>query len=117
MTPELQTCPRRVESFRTYEPNTDTWSFRGSHRTCSYCGSLHPSDALARLIAGEKLGPTDKNYKAYVGEMEKLYFQHFIEAQMIEFIALYNDKKLNVGYPGHLYTLPFFMTYAEPTSI
>lgn len=114
---EAQTCPHRRERFQKLAVDQDSWGFRGSHRTCSYCGSLHPADALARLVAGEKIGPTDKDYKAYIGSMEKLYFQHFSEEQMIEFIALYNDRKMNVGYPGHFYKSPFFMSYAEPTSI
>lgn len=65
----LHVCPRRVEDGRG--PGTpftgskmDVW---GKDRTCSYCGSLHPDDFMAKAASGEiELGPTDKNYKVYI---------------------------------------------------
>lgn len=37
-------------------------------RTCSYCGSMHPDDLMVGVRDGTfVVGPTDKNYKAYVG--------------------------------------------------
>jgi hypothetical protein len=76
---------------------------------CDYCGSLHPDEFMARIKAGENIGPTDKSYKAYVGNMEKFYFQHLSEAQKREFVALLNSKSLKIGFPGHFYTLPYFI--------
>lgn len=38
----------------------------------------------------------------------KFYFQHLSEEQRGRFIELYNDKRLNIGYPGYFYNLPFF---------
>lgn len=58
-------CPRRAEAFHHItSPETDHW--RKDH-TCSYCGSLNPVVLLEHMAAGTcNLGPTDKNYKAYV---------------------------------------------------
>ena len=43
----------------------------------------------------------------------KFYFQHLSESQMMEFVALYNAKKLRLKYPGHFYVVPFFMKLAD----
>jgi hypothetical protein len=72
---------------------------------------------MAQTKDGVEIGPTDKNYKAYVkgadGQHEgKFYFQHLTDAQKDEFIGLLNARLVNVGYPGHFYVLPFFATRA-----
>lgn len=41
----------------------------------------------------------------------KFYFQHLSQDQMIRFVELLNAQKLNIGYPGHFYTKPFFIAY------
>ncbi|WP_298798802.1 hypothetical protein [Pseudonocardia sp. 73-21] len=73
---------------------------------------MPPDDFMAAISDGAQVGPTDKNYKAYVvlatGEA-KFYFQHLNEAQRHEFIRLLNAKTLNIGYPGRFYRLPFFI--------
>jgi len=43
----------------------------------------------------------------------KFYFQHFGMHQMERFIELNNAGKLNIGYPGHFYVLPFFCRRGE----
>lgn len=61
---------------------------------------------------GGEVGPTDKNYKAYVTHPEghdKFYYEELSLAQRREFVDIYNDKQMNVGYPGYFYNLPFFM--------
>ena len=45
----------------------------------------------------------------------KFYFQHLDEPGMHRFIELYNARSLNIGYPGHFYSLPFFMRLGEPS--
>lgn len=62
-------CPRRDEIgpspiFKL--PAEDSWINRDGHKRCSYCGSLHPDEFMAALEAGERVVPTDKNYKAYL---------------------------------------------------
>ena len=102
-------CPRRGESAGPFKlPEEDAW---GEGKTCSYCGSLDPDVFLDRARKGEELGPTDKDYKVYVGKTdnEKFYFQHLGREQRVEFVRLMNEKKLNIGYPGHFYVLPFFV--------
>jgi hypothetical protein len=66
-----------------------------------------------------ELGPTDKNYKAYVenagGEpikvhgASKFYFQHLSEDQRKYFVQLLNEKRIKIGVPGHFYVYPFFI--------
>jgi len=38
----------------------------------------------------------------------KFYFQHLTQAGCEKFIELLNTKRLNIGYPGRFYVLPFF---------
>lgn len=76
---------------------------------CSYCGSLLPDEFMHRARLGTELEPTDKNYKVYLGDGRKFYFQHLSEAQKQEFFQLFSAKKLTVGHPGHFYVLPFFI--------
>ena len=46
--------------------NADFWYIRHGLRVCSYCGSLHPDDFMSAVKCGNRLTPTDKNYKAYI---------------------------------------------------
>lgn len=105
-------CPRRSETFGLLRPAhngvNDHWRADG---TCSYCGSLSPERFLELAESGVELGPTDKNYKVYVGTNEKFYFKHLSEEQMLKFIDLSNSRKLKLGYPGRFYVLPFFMRF------
>jgi len=84
----------------------------GEGASCSYCGSISPDDLFAAIDSGAELGPTDKNYKVYVKTEDrpygKFYFQHLDADGQRRFISLLNEGKLNIGYPGHFYTLPFF---------
>jgi hypothetical protein len=61
-------CPRRSESGAMFRlPKNDEWRIEpGGGRTCSYCGSIHPDEFFAAVAAGARIGPTDKDYKAYV---------------------------------------------------
>jgi hypothetical protein len=104
-------CPRRHES------GIDSWNLREEgRRHCSYCGSLHPDDALARLARGDKATPTDKNYKLYIGG-EKFYFQHFDEHHKKAFIDLANkpvsEGGMEIAFPGYFYVLPFFLSQKD----
>lgn len=45
-------------------------------------------------------------------EVGKFYFQHLSPEQRTEFVALYNDKTMKLGYPGHFYSRPFFVREA-----
>lgn len=64
-------CPRRAEGPHGAFPGTDTWRSEGKVdgvrvHTCSFCGSLRPSDFLDLWEAGATVGPTDKSYKLYL---------------------------------------------------
>lgn len=110
---KLEMCPRRKEidaSVFKVPAGPDTWSEK---QTCSYCGSLHPDEFMKRIEAGDEVGPTDKNYKAYLGD-HKFYFQHLSEDQKTRFVELLNQRAIKIGYPRHFYVLPFFVALGEP---
>ena len=97
----------------------DHYSDRNGHQACSYCGSVHPDEFMAAVEAGEvELTPTDKSYKVYItgGRLnhDKFYFQHLGKPQMIRFVELMNEKKLKLAFPGHFYTMPFFIGPGGP---
>lgn len=138
-------------------------------KTCPYCGSLSPDAFMENVELGVEIGPTDKNYKAYLDEPNehvgepcidgsanfaqvgddwvrvspdnidtlpklgpyggtygvrigdhvhiskcpamkprKFYFQHLSLEQKKRFVELLNQKKVNIGYPGRFYVLPYF---------
>ena len=107
-------CPRQAES-RLTTPGSKG-AFWKTDGTCSYCGSLSPDQFFAAIEAGAEVGPTDKNYKAYVsGEgtprtdgAAKFYYQHLDQAGRNRFIDLFNAKKMKIGEPGYFYVTPFF---------
>lgn len=88
----------------------DSWREDG---TCSYCGSMRPTEFLSLLRKGVWLRPTDKNYKVYLHEGEghahKFYFQHLEqdEAAMSEFFDLWNEDRINFDWPGQFTSLPY----------
>lgn len=114
----VHTCPRRMRELGPWDhaPSLDRWSERTTPgvRHCSFCGSVHPDDFMAKVAAGEMVIPTDKNYKAYLGTAHlKFYYMHLSEAQMLAFIELYNSKVMQIGVPGYFYRPPFFMSFTD----
>ena len=113
-----QRCPRRDEGFPAVSayPATDNWNERGSVRTCSYCGSLHPDDVFAAIEAFGELGPTDKTYKVYVhlpqAGQKKFYFQHFTTEEQRRFVELLNDGRIKFRGFGGFYVAPYFIRFA-----
>ena len=72
---EKQTCGRRMQEFGPWKrtEGLDTWRVElNGDRTCSFCGSMHPTDFLTFLkripeIPGARVEKaTGKNYKFYV---------------------------------------------------
>lgn len=105
-------CPRRYVPADNPE-TPDHWR-TGPTSLCSYCGSMRPGEFMELARGGVELGPTDKDYKVYVGADGKFYFSHLSREERQEFVELMNAKKLNIGMPGHFYVLPFFVTSDEP---
>lgn len=120
-------CPRRMKDVGPWDrrEGIDRWSNRhgivGSReRACTFCGSLPPDRFLELVEQGYVVGPTDKTYKAYLhapgdgpegGSMVgKFYFQHFTADQQQQFVDLLNAKRVAIGYPGHFYVPPFFVS-------
>lgn len=101
------TCPRRRETPLYNEVDEDSFDMR---QHCDFCGGLNPEVFLRRVQDGELVVPTDKNYKAYLGHGdETFYFQHLSKEQMLDFIGLFNNNKINFAQPGGFYVMPFFM--------
>lgn len=115
--PEAQTCPRRMDDFGPWprEEMLDSWVLRHDYKgeltmSCSFCGSMHPDAFMQAIADGREIGPTDKNYKAYVGpNSAKFYYQHLSVEQRHAFIDHINARTITIGYPGHFYVLPFFV--------
>lgn len=90
-----------VAEFMTAHPNGSIghvlWSYGGEQpRTCSFCGGVHPEDAIALIVSGWRVGGTDKSYKRYIepplGQPHpvppvKVYAQHFTPEQVDAFNA------------------------------
>lgn len=111
-------CPRRRESLHgtvIRKDEGDTWKQYEDGVRCEWCGSMSPEELFLAIESGTEIGPTDKDYKVYVGSRGKFYFQHFSEAHMRRFIGLYNGRDehgkrtMNIGFPSHFYRMPFFM--------
>lgn len=124
--PETQKCPRRAEAPMApgadetapdhWRPGAEAWDYFPWHwnpRTCSFCGSLHPDDAMRLLREGwaeEKA--TGKDYKAYLSPpadtealrrgltrggpdkplsapLPKLYVHHLSKEQILELNAIH----------------------------
>lgn len=139
---DIQTCPRRMAEMGPWDhrEGIDEWTEtprREGEMTpfCSFCGSLHPGKFLELIARGWSVGPTDKNYKAYLHQVftgpertavpgeplpvleqfrqSKFYYMHLSEEQRQQFIGLYNDGVMRIGDPGYFYVLPYFMRLAE----
>lgn len=110
------TCPRRYENYSEVVELLDGWFLKDDLLWCVYCGSLQPDMMLSLMTMDCELGPTDKNYKVYLRNVNglyigKFYFQHFTLENRMRFIEIYNTKPrtFTIGYPGHFYVLPFFI--------
>ena len=119
---DIQTCPRRMRELGPWEQEEgqDSWVEKPRHENdvvpvCSFCGSLHPGTFLELVAKDWWVGPTTKNYKAYLDEPSpgrgraKFYFQHLSPSQQMQFVSLYNRGTMKIGWPGHFSVVPFFM--------
>ena len=87
-------------------------------------------DGIAATVRtmGEKDGKTPEQIDAGIAELwqrqeqatgdscgqeAKFYYQHLSDDQKREFVDLHNARTMHIGYPGHFYSLPFFMSYAS----
>lgn len=87
-----------VAEFMAAHPNGGIgnvlWCYGGEQpRTCSYCGGVHPDDAVTLIQLGWNVDPTDKRYKRYLEPPTyrpfpspippvKLYLQHCSQEQI-----------------------------------
>jgi hypothetical protein len=79
---EPQTCPRRMQEPGPWEQEEGLDQWVGNHwnpyyhsrwpgefpkpRTCSFCGSIHPEDAINLLMLGWENEKSTKGYKGYL---------------------------------------------------
>lgn len=75
MATQLMTCPRRMQEYGPWPHDEGQDSWTTGHGvvgqdavglSCSFCGSLHPDRFMELVREGWIVGPTDKNYKAYL---------------------------------------------------
>jgi hypothetical protein len=98
-------CPRRAdapegEALDYWRAGGERWNINGARwpessnmpRVCSYCGGVHPGDAIALLADGWSLGLSEQHYKFYMqpdsGEADplpplKLYLMHFSQTEVL----------------------------------
>lgn len=104
-------CPRRLESAAAAQfPEPDSWR---DDNTCSYCGGLNPDEVIKLLEVGSEVTPTDKNYKMYISDNRKVYFQHFEDSHRGKLIDLHNARKIKFAAPGYFYVRPFFTSQVK----
>lgn len=98
MADEVQSCPRRLQEFGPWDhkENLDTWEERGNgYRQCSFCGGMHPEDAIKFVTEGKAVDPTTKPYKRYILGVSgpgKLYVMHFSDDQVKRFNAALRSR-------------------------
>lgn len=97
------------KSYKVYVRNRGGEGFKQTYRNCP----VHPCPDV-----------TDADGKANVNncthwvtrdvEDTKFYFQHLTPAQQDSFIQLHNEGKIHYGFPGYLYTTPYFCQKTTP---
>lgn len=88
---------------------------------CSYCGSVDGDVFMRAIELWAQIVPTDKDDKVYVTaeidddnadlaclQKATFLFHHLNEKQKERFLELYHAGRLNFGYPGVFFTLPYF---------
>ncbi len=108
---DIQTCPRRMGDFGPWEheANLDSWERRDlalGHNTryCSFCGGLHPDDAVALILDGAHIEGTTKGYKKYLHHpalkhtngTAKVYVMHLSKPQCEAWNAAVKKMKFEV---------------------
>lgn len=101
-------CPSRkfeyTGGYTAHGPNSGQWPYEmPTPRTCTFCGGVHPDDAIALIAAGFRLAGTDKGYKHYIEVPAgnpglvpplKLYGNHVSQAQADAINAAIRARKV-----------------------
>jgi hypothetical protein len=89
-------CGPTDKSYKVYVRNRGGEPFKQSYRNCP------PNSACT--------GPADcAHWVTREVAEHKFYFQHLTNDQMRRFVEMANAGQIAMGYPGHFYTLPFFI--------
>jgi hypothetical protein len=86
------------KNYKVYVENQGGQVFKQTYRDCPRDSEPHMPDQCTHWVTRDMAGT-------------KFYFWHLSTEQRKRFIELLNDKKLRIGYPGHFYVKPFFLTY------
>lgn len=84
------------KSYKVYVRNMGGENFKQTHRDDD------------KPFAGH--GNPVHNWITRETDQTKFYFQHLSVEQKKRFVELLNEKKLKIGYPGHFYVSPFFIS-------
>ncbi|HET9554895.1 MAG TPA: hypothetical protein VFP50_18160 [Anaeromyxobacteraceae bacterium] len=90
------------KSYKVYVRNAGGDPFQQTYRDCPAGSPPHMPDACEHWVTRET-------------SETKFYFQHLDEQQRRRFVELLNEKKMKLGYPGHFYRLPFFISRGGAT--
>lgn len=84
------------KSYKVYVRNKDGEAFQQHYRNCGRGAECTGPDDCTHWVTRET-------------SQTKFSFQHLSDEQRTRFVDLLNQGKLHIGYPGHFYTLPFFI--------
>lgn len=95
------------KGYKAYVRNIGGEAFKQTYRQCP------PEER--KIVDGKEVttrcaGPdTCTHWVTREREETKFYFQHLSVDQKKRFVELLNEKKIQIGYPGHFYVRPFFI--------
>lgn len=97
--PDPNAGKARIDSVANFEKVEPGWLMV----TAENLKDLPPTDGWSDLVGRwVHIGSTSAM------RQDKFYFQHLSVDERKRFVELLNAKKLNIGYPGRFYVLPFF---------
>ena len=95
------------KDYKVYVANRGGKAFSQTYRDCPL--------AKVEIVNGQRVttecaGPdTCTHWVTREIDQTKFYWYHLSEDQMRRFVDLMNQKNINIGCPGHFYTMPYFI--------
>lgn len=106
------------KNYKVYVNNRGGAPFKQTYRDC-YEKDEQGRMKFKTVEGGQRIaaikepvchGPDDcKHWVTREIDHAKFYFQHLDDAGKERFVQMLNDKKLNIGYPGYFYRMPYFV--------
>ena len=109
--PDPRAGQQRVVSAITFDPSPEEIAQRGWVKV---------GRKERRHLKRDGWGASDYKWVMYTTRDTlhlKFYFQHLDTEGQERFIALHNEGEINFGYPGHLYTRPYFVRWKSDAPV